>query len=189
MDKTYKILEIIVTTYEHADACYLTDGYAKSGHANNSYHYRGEAVDYGSGLGTSAQNAALKRSGLTRWAAMDGLAAYLYQYKIHITELIHTPQSGRSHGWYVKNGRTVSWSLYGSEVVAEHANHVHFAVASLVEANKILTLIIQKKIGGLAVDGDYGSKTKAAVVAFQKANGLTPDGVVGLLTAGKMAKL
>lgn len=35
-------------------------------------------------------------------------------------------------------------------------------------------------------DGIFGNKTKGAVVAFQKANGLVPDGVVGPMTKGKM---
>lgn len=35
---------------------------------------------------------------------------------------------------------------------------------------------------GLVEDGDFGSKTKAAVISFQSNNGLDPDGVVGPLT-------
>ena len=37
-----------------------------------------------------------------------------------------------------------------------------------------------------AVDGIFGAKTKAAVVAFQKKNGLTADGIVGSKTAAAM---
>ena len=38
---------------------------------------------------------------------------------------------------------------------------------------------IQSLLGGVSVDGKYGPQTQAAVIAFQKANGLTPDGIVG----------
>lgn len=37
-----------------------------------------------------------------------------------------------------------------------------------------------------SVDGIFGSKTKAAVLAFQKANGLGVDGIVGPLTWAKL---
>ena len=34
----------------------------------------------------------------------------------------------------------------------------------------------------LAVDGDFGAKTKAAVIEFQQSRGLTADGIVGRQT-------
>lgn len=39
---------------------------------------------------------------------------------------------------------------------------------------------------GISADGDFGPQTKAAVIAFQKANGLTPDGIVGRATTAKL---
>lgn len=42
--------------------------------------------------------------------------------------------------------------------------------------------------GLLATDGDFGSKTKTAVIAFQTANGLTADGVVGPMTRTALNK-
>ena len=36
------------------------------------------------------------------------------------------------------------------------------------------------------VDGDFGGKTRAAVVAYQKAQGLAQDGVVGAATWGRL---
>lgn len=37
-----------------------------------------------------------------------------------------------------------------------------------------------------AIDGAFGPSTESAVIAFQKANGLVPDGIVGKLTWGKL---
>ena len=39
------------------------------------------------------------------------------------------------------------------------------------------------------IDGDYGNKTLAAVVAFQKAYKLKPDGIVGQLTYAKLIEV
>ncbi|MGQ4647932.1 peptidoglycan-binding protein [Lyngbya aestuarii] len=39
-----------------------------------------------------------------------------------------------------------------------------------------------------AIDGIFGSKTKAAVIRFQKDYGITEDGIVGPVTRAKMAE-
>lgn len=46
-------------------------------------------------------------------------------------------------------------------------------------------LYLQNKLG-VTPTGPFGPKTHAAVVAFQKANGLTADGIVGPKTWGKL---
>jgi hypothetical protein len=51
--------------------------------------------------------------------------------------------------------------------------------------NKNLTRIIQARVG-VTVDGLFGKDTRAAVIAFQRANGLTPDGIVGINTWKKI---
>jgi peptidoglycan hydrolase-like protein with peptidoglycan-binding domain len=43
-----------------------------------------------------------------------------------------------------------------------------------------------RRFQSLAVDGVFGPKTHAQVVEFQKANGLTPDGLVGPITLSKL---
>ena len=40
----------------------------------------------------------------------------------------------------------------------------------------------------LKVDGDFGTKTEEVVKSFQKANGLTDDGIVGPKTWEKLLK-
>ena len=48
------------------------------------------------------------------------------------------------------------------------------------------TCAIQILLGGLDVDGDYGTKTKQAVAAFQSASGLKADGICGPKTWAKL---
>jgi murein L,D-transpeptidase YcbB/YkuD len=61
-----------------------------------------------------------------------------------------------------------------------------------VSDRKAEVMELQKKLAqvlGLEIvaDGIFGPATRAAVIAFQSANGLTPDGVVGPLTRAKLA--
>lgn len=49
-----------------------------------------------------------------------------------------------------------------------------------------LRLVELKLLARNEVDGIYGAKTKAAVLAFQKRNGLSADGLVGPLTREKL---
>lgn len=48
--------------------------------------------------------------------------------------------------------------------------------------------VVQVILGGLTIDGDFGDKTRDAVKAFQKQNGLTVDGIVGPKTWGMLLK-
>lgn len=76
------------------------------GHVNNSWHYKGNAIDMSSSAGS-----------------MVKLAAYLYQFSDYWLELEH---SG-GPGYFVKNGKRVSGSYYGAATVSQHYDHVHFA--------------------------------------------------------------
>ncbi len=51
------------------------------------------------------------------------------------------------------------------------------------EVKEVQTKLKRWGYYGGAVDGIFGAGTKTAVIAFQKKNGLTPDGVVGTATA------
>ena len=42
-----------------------------------------------------------------------------------------------------------------------------------------LVKLLQEALGGLTVDGIFGPKTKARIIAFQKAKGLSQDGIFG----------
>ena len=48
------------------------------------------------------------------------------------------------------------------------------------------SLVSAKGAVAIAVDGDFGAKTDAAIKRFQSANDLTPDGIVGPATWGKL---
>ena len=67
-------------------------------------------------------------------------------------------------------------------------NNVEIVDAALTTA-QVKTVQTKLKRWGYyagAVDGIYGPKTKAAVKSFQKKNGLTADGIVGVKTAAAL---
>jgi SLT domain-containing protein len=78
------------------------------GHAANSYHYKGEAVDIASG----------------DYGYMTKAAAWIKQKMgRNLTEGIHNPNLS------VKDGKNVAPSFWGTTTWANHANHIHLAVA------------------------------------------------------------
>jgi hypothetical protein len=167
---TYHKLEQIVKVFPYWDCMYVT---ATTGgtHATNSYHYRGEAIDVGSG-GTTRSSAALHRHALTAQAAKDRLAAFLYPLSSFITEEIHTRATGTS-GWYVKNGVRVGLLYYGKATAKAHINHVHFAIATLHSCDSLIR-------------SDY---FKVQLKAFQHTHGLVVDGILGPKTSAVLNSL
>ena len=56
------------------------------------------------------------------------------------------------------------------------------------DVKKVQEALIKKgySVGSSGIDGSYGPATKKAVISFQKANGLTADGIVGEKTRKKL---
>lgn len=96
--------------------------------------------------------------------------------------------------------RTGKWEMYRG--ANPHNHHVHVSVTpvgadddrewelstpklqmpTLKRGNRGAVVKIAQALLRIEDDGVFGSKTEAAVKEFQKANGLTPDGVVGVRT-------
>ena len=74
-----------------------------------------------------------------------------------------------------------------AKTVTNETNKIAVCMATTVSENKA----IQQKLKELgyykgSVDGVYGQGTRSAVIAFQKANGLSADGIVGPKTASAL---
>lgn len=86
------------------------------------------------------------------------------------------PQWGNQWFIYQYQGDATNWPGFNRTVDADRfrvfgkgakGDHVKWA---------------QQRLGGLVVDGDFGSKTEAAVKALQTQYGLTADGIIGVNT-------
>jgi hypothetical protein len=193
--RTYPILEQIIKYFPDHSHLYVTS-VTGGKHAPDSYHYRAEAIDVGSGS----------------QIYKDRLAAWLYPHYANITELIHS-KAGDQTGWYVKKGKRVGHGYYGKTTTRAHVNHVHFAIASVAQANAVLAAVqgagkphtggkpdfpgvLRRGNGGnavrtlqgrlntrgyrpiLAVDGHFGEETEKRVKAFQGFAKLPKNGIV-----------
>ena len=74
-----------------------------------------------------------------------------------------------------------------AKTVTNETNKIAVCMATTVSENKA----IQQKLKELgyykgSIDGIYGQGTRSAVIAFQKANGLSADGIVGPKTASAL---
>lgn len=95
-----------------------------------------------------------------------------------------------------KAGYETQTALYSDSAIRGNANNTTDTSGTLVntlrygsEGNEVTTL--QNRLIALgylagSADGKFGRDTKSAVIAFQKANGLSADGVVGTDTSTKL---
>lgn len=84
---------------------------------------------------------------------------------------------------FPKYGADGKWGAE-CEAVAKKAN----CYKRLIYSNRNLTKIVQRVVE-VPIDGKFGAQTKAAVIAYQRANKLVADGVVGISTFKKMLKV
>ena len=99
-------------------------------------------------------------------------------------------------GWGVKGDCYMTWQ----DVLRCREVYVFFPPAGAEDKTPIITArpslrlgakgeyvkqaqgLLNKHGASLTVDGDFGAKTNAAVIAFQRVNGLIADGIVGVKT-------
>jgi hypothetical protein len=104
----------------------------------------------------------------------------------------------RRHDWagFARgyNGPAYQKNRYDEKLAAAYAVHAHGGARTNVGGGARTLRMgddgddvarLQERLG-IDADGDFGPKTKAAVVKFQQANGLAADGVVGPRTRAKL---
>jgi peptidoglycan hydrolase-like protein with peptidoglycan-binding domain len=106
-------------------------------------------------------------------------------------------ESGRRFSSWVRNGMrgeapALTPATGGRAEIHRHANVASWSGTPMLRQGdrgtnvSTLQTLLNSHGAGLRVDGDFGPKTRAAVVNFQAANGLAVDGVAGPQTAGAL---
>ena len=137
----------------------------EGGHSQTSQHYAGVALDMGQSL-SNAQRAEIR--GI---ASRSGVWSYVEPASLTPTWVHVDKRYGRSSCSGSTNGYpTVRQGSVGTYVIIcqDALNALGYNAGSL--------------------DGRFGSGTGSAVMRFQRANGLTADGVVGCGTWSKLTK-
>lgn len=149
----------------------------------------------------------LMRVGAEFWTGKDGVSSW-QEKDILPLQTTFPVQSGHfvtAYGYdteyiYFYNQWSDTWGregigYFGSDYisrVAEIGTAIDLAKVQLIAVLQIgsrgsAVSLLQKRLN-IAIDGIFGPKTKMAVEAFQHANRLVPDGVVGLLTNEELNK-
>lgn len=145
-------------------SAYRTPNYnGKVGSAPGSYHTKGRAVDH---------YCKLSYSMLAKFYEVYGLKGIGCYYDDHF---VHIDSRPTKFYWNNQSSTKVSTHLVTVRSGSEN-RHV----------SDLQWLLKHKHGFDIKIDGEFGAKTKTAVVEFQKKHGLTPDGVVGKKTWKKL---
>lgn len=173
-----RLVELLQKIRDHfGKSVRITSGYrtkiynAKIGGVANSYHVKGMAADI---------------------VVSDVSAKRVAQY----AEVI----GGCGVGWYEAKrfthidtrSKTVLWKDTGSNVRKTFSECPYAPPAAVLKLSmqgygvSWLQWHLRRMGTNIKIDGKFGPKTKEAVMAFQKKNGLTMDGIVGSETRMKL---
>lgn len=142
-----------------------------SGHAANSYHYRGMAADF-SIEGVPALDLAQAAERIH----IGGIGLYREG-----TRHIHIDTGPDRRWWILTSGSRTPG--FGGVPVTLRSGHRSPAVALLQKR------LSEDGFNAGAPDGDFGPKTKAALTRWQERRGLRADGVFGAKTNAAMGLL
>lgn len=147
-------------------SAYRTASYNKKvGGATGSYHTKGRALDEYSSVSYTLLAKFFQVYGI------KGIGCYYDDKFVHI--------DSRLSKFYWKNQSTTAVSTHLVTVgMGSDNQHV-----------KDAQWLLKNKHGyKLTIDGEFGTKTKKAVISFQKKHGLTADGIVGAKTWSALLK-